>query len=417
MRLAYICSRYPSISHVFILREVRALRRAGAEIDTFTVRRSGDHELLSKVDREEDARTSAIVPAGPAALFAAHGRALLRAPGRYLSTLRLAIRLRGRGPKALLWQVFYFGEAALMWRRCERGGIRHIHAHHANVASDVALLASYLGGEGWSWSFTMHGSTEFFDVREHRLPQKVELARFVRCVSEHGRSQLMSLVDPEHWGKLRVVHCGVDVSQFAAVERDASEPALEILTVGRVVPVKGQSLLIESVAELAGRGVESRLTIVGDGPQLEPLRALAERLGVADRMTFAGAVGQDRIRDHYARAHVFALPSFAEGLPVVLIEAMATGLPVVASRITGIPELVEEEVSGLLVVPGRGSDLTAALERLLCAPEERRAMGSAGRERVVREFDLDQTADELLAVFAEWVPESDATGAKRQGDH
>jgi glycosyltransferase involved in cell wall biosynthesis len=251
----------------------------------------------------------------------------------------------------------------------------------------------------------MHGSTEFFDVREHRLPQKVELAGFVVCVSDHGRSQLMTHVGTDHWDKLRVVHCGIDVSAFEPPERGAADGPGEILTVGRLVPVKGQSLLIEALPELARRAVDARLTIVGDGPQLAELRELARRLGVAERVSFAGAVGQDEIRAHYERADVFALPSFAEGLPVVLIEAMATGLPVVASRITGVPELVEEGVSGELVIPGRGDELADALERVLSAPAERRAeMGRTGRERVVAEFDVERTARQLLDVFSELVP-------------
>lgn len=405
MRLAYLVSRYPLTSHTFILREVLALRRAGAEIHTFTVRRSGAEHLLSEADREADRTTRALVPPEPAALLGAHLRALATRPVRYLATLRLALSLRGPGARAALWQLFYFGESALMWRECERRGIRHVHAHHANVASDVALLATHLGGDGWSWSFTMHGSTEFFDVREHRLPQKVELAGFVVCVSDHGRSQLMTHVGTEHWDKLRVVHCGIDVGAFEPPEGAAADGPGEILTVGRVVPVKGQSLLVEALPELARRGVDARLTIVGDGPQLPELRELARRLGVEERVSFAGAVGQDEIRRHYERADVFALPSFAEGLPVVLIEAMATGLPVVASRITGVPELVEEGVSGELVIPGRADELADALERVLSAPAERRAeMGRAGRERVVAEFDIERTARELMDVFSELVP-------------
>lgn len=404
MRLAYLVSRYPSVSHVFILREVLALRRAGIEIDTFTIRRTGEDQVLSDDDRDAHASTHAIVPPRPAELVAAHVRAALTRPRRYLSTLRLALALRGRGPKAALWQLFYFGEAALMWRECSRRGIRHIHAHHANVSSDVALLTSQLGGPDWSWSFTMHGSTEFFDVREHRLAQKAELAPFVVCVSDHGRSQIMSLVDPSQWDKLRVVHCGVDVSVFRLPdsERDAQVP--EILTVGRLVPVKGQALLVEAMAELRRRGLEARLTIVGDGPQMPELRSLAKRLGVEDRIELAGAVGQNEIRSYYARADVFALPSLAEGLPVVLIEALAMGIPVVASRITGIPELVEEGVSGLLVTPGRSDELAGALETLLAEPaERRRAMGRAGRDRVEAEFDIERTAAQLTSVFREMV--------------
>jgi glycosyltransferase involved in cell wall biosynthesis len=399
-------SRYPAISHVFIQREVLALRRAGVEVATFSIRRDGDHELLSAVDRDEDARTHVLVPAAPLDLARSHLAAFARGPGRYLATLRLAIRLRGAGAKAALWQLFYFAEAALMWRQCSARGIRHIHAHHANVATDVALLAAHLGGDDWSWSFTMHGSTEFFDVREHRLAQKADLARFVVCVSDHGRSQIMSLVEPALWDKLVVVHCGVDVDAFQPpAEHESGGGSAEILTVGRVVPVKGQSLLVEAVAELCRRGVDARLTVVGDGPQLADLRSRAAGLGVADRVELAGSVGQHEIAGRYARADVFALPSFAEGLPVVLVEAMASGLPVVASRITGVPELVDEGIAGWLVTPGRADELTDALERVLRdPPERRRAMGLAGREKVVAEFDIERTARALLDVFEERVP-------------
>jgi len=405
VRLAYLVSRYPFISHVFILREVQALRRAGASIDTFTVRRAGDTHLLSEEYREADETTHALLPPDPAKLVSAHVRTLLERPRRYASTLALAIGLRGRGARAALWQAFYFGEAVLMWRECQRRGIRHIHAHHANVASDVALLAAHLGGRRWSWSLTMHGSTEFFDVREHRLAQKVERARFVACVSAHGRSQLMSLVGTAHWDKLRVVRCGVDLSLFDRVEQPDTARVPEILTVGRVVPVKGQALLVDAVAELARRRVETRLTIVGDGPDLPQLRSRAKRLNISGSVAFVGAVSQDDIRAHYERADIFALPSFAEGLPVVLVEAMAMELPVVASRITGIPELVDDGVSGLLVTPGSGCELTDALERLVREPaERRREMGRRGRERVSAEFDLEQSAQRLLELFGEMVP-------------
>lgn len=407
MRLAYIVSRYPFVSHVFILREVQALRRAGVAIDTFTVRRPDREDLRSDDDREADARTFAILPAPPAELLAAHLRALLTRPGRYLSALRTAIALRGPGARAGLWQLFYFGEAARLWNECRRRGIRHIHAHHANVAADVALLAARIGGPRWSWSFTMHGSTEFFDVREHRLAQKSERARFVVCVSDHGRSQLMTHVGPEHWDKLRVVHCGVDPDRFPAVDRRDRSGELELLTVGRLVPVKGQGLLIEALAALGADGVggacraRPTLTIVGDGPSLAGLRALSARLGVADRVRFAGAVGQHEIGGYYERADAFLLPSFAEGIPVVLMEAMATGMPVIASRITGIPELVEDGRSGLLVTPGRLDQLIEALATLTGYDAERRhALGSAGRAKVVAEFSIEDTARQLQRTFA-----------------
>lgn len=405
MKLAYIVSRYPFVSHVFILREVLALRRAGASVDTYTVRRPDVEDLRTPEDHDAYETTSALVPAAVGELVAAHLRALFSRPRRYLATLSLALEMRAPGPKAALWQLFYFGEAVVMWDRCRRREARHIHAHHADVAADVALLAASLGGRGWSWSFTLHGPTELFAVAEHRLPRKTELARFVICISEYARSQVMGFVGTEHWGKLRVVHCSADVRRFQRVDRSGRDGPAEILTVGRAVPVKGQALLLEAVAELVRRGVDARLTVVGDGPQLAELRALADRLGVAASVEFTGAVGQEEIVSYYERADVFAMGSFAEGVPVVLMEAMATGLPVVATRIAGIPELVVDAESGYLVAPGRVDELVAALERVISArPDQRDAMGRAGRAKVEAEFAVEPVTQELLEVFGEMLP-------------
>lgn len=412
-RIAYMVSRYPFVSHVFILREVEALRRAGVAIDTFTVRRPDRTDLRSEADREADATTFAILPAPLGDLVASHLRALVTRPRSYLSALRTAVTLRGPGSRAGLWQLFYFGEAARLWNECRSRGIHHIHAHHANVASDVALLAARIGGPRWSWSFTMHGSTEFFDVREHRLAEKTARARFVVCVSDHGRSQLMTHVGPAHWEKLRVIHCGIDPDRFPLVDRRERSGELELLTVGRLVPVKGQQLLIEALAAQAAHGLRLTLTIVGDGPSLADLQALAAHHGIAERVRFAGAVGQQEIGGYYERADAFVLPSFAEGIPVVLMEAMATGMPVIASRITGIPELVDDGRSGLLVTPGRLDQLVRALADLAALGAERRhAIGTAGHAKVVAEFSIDGAARRLKATFAEFGRAPDAISAK-----
>lgn len=402
MRIAYLVSRYPAISHTFILREVLALRRLGAAIETFSIRRPDTRELLSAADREAFATTDAIVPPHPLELMADHARALVMSPLRYARTLLLALALSPPGIKGMVWQLFYFAEAILLWRRCEQSGVRHIHAHFANVATDVALLAASFGGQRWSWSFTMHGSAEFYDVARHRLPQKVERADLVVCISHFCRSQLMGLVAEEHWAKLRVVRCGIDADAFRPVARP--EPrggSMRVLHVGRLVPVKGHAILLEALAELTAAGINVTATLVGDGPERANLERLAEELGLADQVTFAGSVGQDEIRSHYACADVFCLPSFAEGVPVVLMEAMASGLPVVATRVTGVPELVEEGVSGLLATPGRSDEITSALERVATAPELRASMGRAGREKVIADFDLRQSTADLHGIFEE----------------
>jgi colanic acid/amylovoran biosynthesis glycosyltransferase len=351
-RVAYLVGNYPTPSHTFITREVDGLRERGVDVQTFSIRRTPPERLLTDADRRAAAETSTILPPPPGELLGAHVRALARRPVRYLGTLALALRLSAGGVRNGLWQLFYFAEAILLAERLHRRGIRHVHAHFANVATAVALLAAHHRPE-LTWSFTMHGPSEFDDVTRYAVAEKVRRASFVACIGDFCRSQLMKLVEPSQWEKLRVVHCGVDPRAFTPAERNG-RPGLHVLCVGRLVPDKGQSILLDALAELRSRGVGVTATIVGDGPDRAALEAQARGLDVE----FTGAVGQDRIRELYAAADVFCLPSFAEGVPVVLMEAMASGLPVVTTRVMGIPELVDE----VLVPPGRSDALADALE-------------------------------------------------------
>jgi glycosyltransferase involved in cell wall biosynthesis len=400
---ACIVSRYPAVSHAFIVREVRALRRRGIDVHTFTIRRPGRHELLSAADRDEDARTFAVLPPRPLRLIAAHARALVSHPLRYAGTLAAALRLSPPGARQRLWRLFYFGEAMLVWGECRRRGLRHLHAHFANVGSEVALLAARFGGAGWSWSFMMHGSTELFDETPHRLPEKIRRARLVVCNSDFTRAQLMKLVAREQWDKLHVVRCGIDARAFAS-RRQRTPGPLQVLTVGRLVPGKGHALLLQALYLLRARGVEVEATIVGDGPERDGLEALASELMLQRQVRFAGAVGQDELPVWYERADAFCLPTLAEGLGVVLLEAMAAGLPVVSTRVMGVPEVVGDEATGLLVSPGRADQLADALERLAASPELCERLGRHGRMRVDNEFSLDAATTRLIELFERTVP-------------
>jgi glycosyltransferase involved in cell wall biosynthesis len=402
--IGYLTSRYPAISHTFILHEVRALRRLGLDVRTYSARRVTEADVITPLERDELARTSAILPCSPARVAAAHLRAFVRRPHRYLATLAAALRMSPGGARGALWQLFYFAEAVLFLELCQRDGVRHVHVHHANVAADVALLAAELdrppgGGCGLKWSLTMHGPTEFYEVRRFNLAVKVTRAGYVICISPFARSQLMMLVDEKHWAKLEVVPCGVDTELFTPPASRARDDAVEILTVARLVRGKGLSVMIGALGRLRERGVPARLTIVGDGPYLRPLQALVDALDLSQRVTFMGAMGQEQLRERYAEADVFCMSSFAEGVPIVLMEAMAMELPVVTTSVMGIPELVHDGVSGILIRPGAEVELADALERLARDPELRRRMGRAGRLAVLAERDLDGCADRLQAVM------------------
>jgi colanic acid/amylovoran biosynthesis glycosyltransferase len=407
LRIAYLCSKYPAVSHTFVLREVNALRELGADVCTFSIRRAASDQLLAHADRLAFESTYAIVPPRWRDLLTGHLRLIARSPRAYLSTLVLAMRMAPTGMRGRLWQLFYFVESVILWQECKRRGLRHIHVHLANVAADVALLVAHIGTalepeRPWSWSLTMHGPSEFFDVSRFRLAEKLRCAKFVICISDFARSQLMALSDPDIWDRFHVVHVGIPIAQFT---REASPPVegSSILFVGRLVAVKGQAVLLESLALLAERGLRVRTVIAGEGPMRTRLEQLVERLRLNSQVSFAGAVGQDEIHALYADASIFCLPSFAEGVPCVLMEAMAMKLPVVTTRIAGVPELVDDGRSGVLVAPGRADQLADALERLLIDPALRARMGSLAREKVVREFNADTSSEQLRRVFATYL--------------
>ena len=243
----------------------------------------------------------------------------------------------------------------------------------------------------------MHGCTELFDESPHRLPRKIRDAALVVCNSDFTRAQLMKLVERGDWSKLRVVRCGVDAGAVARPVRRADGGPLRVLSVGRLVRGKGHAVLLDALARLRDDGVETLTTLVGDGPERGPLERLAAELRLDVR--FAGAVGQDEVRAFYEDAELFCLPTFAEGLGVVLLEAMAFGLPVVSTLVMGVPEVVEDGETGLLVRPGRPDLLAEALVRLAAAPELRDRMGRAGRRCVLEEFDVHRQAERVAALL------------------
>jgi colanic acid/amylovoran biosynthesis glycosyltransferase len=399
-------SHYPAVSHAFVLREVEQLRKLGVDVQTLSIHRAEPHELLSDADRRAAASTVSALPTSIRQLLGAHLEALIRSPSRYVSTLGLALRTGAPGLRARLWHLFYFAEAMILLRRCRRARIPHIHAQFADSATDVAMLITHyrrgqeVDGIVCSWSLAVHGSVEFYNVNQHALPAKVEHARFAVAISDFGRSQLMWLSASERWPHIHVVRCGVDPTVYVPPpERSATADGAQILFVGRLLHGKGLSLLFHAIAALRRRDLDVAATIVGDGPAREEAERDARRLGLSEHVRFLGSVGQDDIREHYARADLFCLPSFAEGIPVVAMEAMAMELPVVSTRIMGIPELVEDGIHGVLVAPGRVDELTEALERLVRSPVERERMGRAAREKVCADYDVARSAERMKSVL------------------
>jgi glycosyltransferase involved in cell wall biosynthesis len=384
IRTAYLVSEYPRLSHEFIAREVAALRDAGAEVLTFTVRPVPPGDGRTASFAAERLATPALL-GSKRRLATAALAAVLRNPAAVGAGLGVALRSGPRTLRGRVWQVCYLIEALLLVRLMRGHGLRHVHVHFANNGADIARLAATVGsvieGRRWTWSLAMHGPTEFLEVRGFDLAAKVRSASFVACISDYCRAQLMSVVEPEHWSKLHLVRMTVDPERYpsATVEREGRSGPLRVLFVGRLVPEKGPLVLLDAVSRLPRGSVELRIT--GSGPLADQLATRIEELDLTGTVKLTGPLGQDELPAQYGWADVFCLPSFAEGLPVVLMEAMATGLPVLSTRITGIPELVEDGVTGLLVTPGR-ADLVAGALRRLTDPDLRRELGRQAARRV-----------------------------------
>src|SRR2546423_5355121 len=398
VRIAYVCSRYPAVSRRFILREGLMLRRRSNEVQTVSIRRAGEEEALSEADREALETTFAVLPPRWGSLASAHLRAAVRAPRAYASTLGFALRSGPRGLRARLWQLFYFVEAVLVWTVCARRDVRHLHAPFTNVGASVGMIAARYGaarGEGpRSWSLTMHGVADVYDGGTRPVAEKLRSAELIVCVSDFLRGQAMSFVEPDHWPKLHVVRTFVDLDRFTPPQRAGAGngTGAHVLCVARLVPIKALPLLLDAIAMTRAEGLETTATIVGAGPERAHLERQARELGLDGSVELPGAVGQDSLSGFYQPADLFCLPSFIEGLPVVLIEAMAMRLPVGATRVGGIPELVEDGTEGLLGAPGRADELAAAIARLARDPDLRVQMGEAGRRKVEMEFDVERSA-------------------------
>jgi glycosyltransferase involved in cell wall biosynthesis len=383
MAIGYLVSSYPAVSHTFVRREVAELRRRGAEVHTFSVRRPRAADLVGAADREELERTWHILPVRAAELLRAHLRLLATRPAAYASTLVRALRHRTPGLRALRYALYYFAEAGRLADELERRGVSHLHSHFANSGATVGLLAAGLAGI--DWSLTLHGSADLDGASLPLLGAKIGAARFVACASQYLRSQAYRAVSPDCWERIFVSRCGIDLGAFRPPgegARAAGDGRLHILCVGRLSPEKGHRGLLEAFAALLEGGVDAQLCLLGEGPERAALEARCRELALGERVSLPGSADEEGVRRALHAADVFALPSLMEGLPVVLMEAMACGVPVVAPRLCGIPELVEDGRSGLLYTPGAWDELAAALGRLAGCPELRRALALAGRRRV-----------------------------------
>ncbi len=387
MRLAYLVSQYPAISHTFIQREIEFLRTLGMEIKVASINEAdGDDRETFYVKKQGIFK----------ALWALLKRSLT-APISISRAIFWVLWLGGLDLKRLLYQGFYFAEALLVGEWMKKNGLKHLHVHFANPSSNVALLVSKLFPV--TYSITLHGPDEFFDVTQQRLREKLEEALFLVAISRFAKSQVMRLLPPDQWDKIELAYLGVDLLRYRRLRPLVQKAALQILSVGRLTPNKGQRILLQGFKLYLQQGGEATLHLVGDGPDRRALQQEVENLALQKQIIFHGALNQDQTLEIYAKSHIFVTASLAEGLPVVLMEAMAMEIPCIATAINGIPEIIENKTEGFLVMPGDTEGIAEALQSLSQDPLLFQKMGQAGRKRIIEQFDLRKNTTLLSQIF------------------
>jgi glycosyltransferase involved in cell wall biosynthesis len=398
VKLTYFVNHYPKVSHSFIRREIRALEGQG-----FTIQRIALHgwedPLPDPVDEIERSLTAYVQQKGALYILTCVANRILRSPVRFAACLALVWRMRRKIPgRSFLHHLAYLAEACVVMIWARQFGAKHLHAHFGTNSAEIAMFVRELGGP--PFSVTIHGPEEF--QSPIALEEKVARSRFSVAISSFGRSQLMLRVPHREWAKIKLIRCGVDRTFYEVPDENPRRNTLSrrLLCVGRLSPEKGQLLLVDAVAALAERGINLQVCLAGDGPMREEIARAIERARLSSQISITGWISSAEVRDEMLRSDGLVLPSFAEGLPVVIMEAMFLRKPVLSTYVAGIPELVVNGVTGWLIPAGSVEDLTRALESFArSATEELEALGDAGFNRVMQLHCAENEAARLGLLF------------------
>lgn len=397
MRIAYLTNHYPHVRHTFIRREIVALEGHGVEVVRFSIRDSGN-DVVDPADRIEYAKTRSLLSAGLLAIVVALASHAITRPIRFLLAFRTTLRFSRRSDRGVLRHIVYLAEACLLRKWLEAANVSHLHVHFATNPAAVALFCRLLGGP--TYSITVHGPEEWDRPEALSLKEKYEGAVFVVAVSDFGRCQVFRWTAVEYWPRVHVVRCGVDESYLDAAPTPVPDTTNLVLVAG-LVEQKGHLLLIPALAKVRDAGAGFRMVFVGDGPLRPRLESDVERLGLTDRVVVLGWQSNAEVREHLRNARALVMPSFAENLPVAMMEALALGRPVLGTYIAGVPELIENDVTGWLVPAGNVDATAAAILRILATSvDELTRIGRAGAERVRERHDARKEAARLKELFA-----------------
>lgn len=396
LRLAYLTNIYPLVSHTFIRRELLEMERRGMSVLRLSIRPAP--KLVDTVDKAEEARTITCLGRPKLDLVRATAALGLRSPGALLRGAGLMLRLARASDRGLLRHVAYLMEAAFLLGVVRRERVQHLHVHFGTNPAAVAMLMRRMGGP--PWSMTVHGPNEFDAPEALSLGAKVADTAFTAAISDFCAAQLKRWVDPAHWEKVGVVRCTVGGPFFEAA-RPIDPRSRTLVCVGRLSAQKGHLVLLEAFARAVASGVDAKLVLAGDGELRAQIQERIARDGLNERVEITGWIDESEIRRRILESRALIMASFAEGLPMVIMEAMALGRPAVATAIAGIPELVRPGENGWLVTAGRADLLADAIREVMETPVGRLSeMGMAGREAVMRMHRTETEGQRLAALFA-----------------
>ena len=395
--IVYLLSQYPALTHTYLLREVLELRKLGLNIHVVSIRPSDRPvDTLEGAERDEAVPTFYVKLGGFWKTLATHAKFMARHPFSWIRGLNYTLHLSRRNPGKLLNHLFYFVEAIVVgcWMQNKRSS--HVHTHFVSTVAVILKKVFPI-----TFSMTIHGPEEFDDAIGFHLDEKMATADFVFSISYYSQSQLMRASSSENWHKIQVVPLGVNPLAYRPAPRPAETGTFRLFCVARLAPVKAQTILLQSVASLIKAGRRIELHLVGGGSDRERLEHIAGELGIRSAVVFHGGLPHPRVIELLGTAHAFALASFAEGVPVALMEAMALEIPCIATCVMGIPELIRDRIDGLLVPPSDIRALSAAIEELIDHPELRARFGQSGRRHVMEKYDVERNVRTMADIFRE----------------
>lgn len=395
IRIAYLTNQYPAVSHTFIRREILALEQLGVHIDRFSVRRPS-HRLMDLADKKEEEKTTTLLH-HPISMACNIGITMIRSPIQFVKAASSACKSIFVTPAGLKYIAYLF-EACRLVQLCKAKELNHVHVHMGTNAAAVAQLSSLLGGP--AYSITMHGPDEWSDPDGYQLAYKASDAQFVACISEFAANQFRDIVAPKDHHKVRIIRCGVDQT-FLNKRRATQSQSQEFVCIGRLCVAKGQLLLIDAFSEILASHPQARLTLCGDGELRGQVEQRIADHRLENSVSLTGWATQDEVISRLQGARAMVLPSFAEGLPVVIMEAMAIGCPVLSTRIAGIPELIEDDINGWLVESGDLPGLVNAMKKCLDTDKETtEKMNEQASEAIGRLHDVNKNVKQLKDEFA-----------------